>query len=147
MQAENALQRVGPFYKALRQFAYHDGILKDLNALDCQRTPGFETQDGQTLGKTAGTQLLANDTERLSELQTKLYANAQAADLRRSVLLIIQGMDTPGKGGITKHVVGSMDPQGIHQVGFKKPTPRGTSARFPLAHPPPYSAAWGHRRV
>ena len=123
MQAENALQRVGPFYKALRDFAYHDGILKDLSSLDCRRTPGFEIQDGETLGKEAGTELLAAEAERLSDLQTKLFANAQAADLRRSILLIIQGMDTSGKGSITKHVVGSMDPQGIHQIGFKKPTP------------------------
>ncbi|GAA4115947.1 PPK2 family polyphosphate kinase [Enteractinococcus coprophilus] len=123
MQANQALQRVGPFYKALREFAYDDGILVDLDALDCRRTPAFEDSNGETFGKVAGQQLLATNAERLSELQTKLFANAQAADLHRSVLLVIQGMDTSGKGGITKHVVGSMDPQGIHQVGFKKPTP------------------------
>ena len=123
MPANQALKRVGPFYKALREFAYQDGILADLNALDSRRTPGFETPDGKTLGKQAGQQFLADHTERLSELQTKLFANAQAADLRRSVLLVIQGMDTSGKGSITKHVVGSMNPQGIHQVGFTKPTP------------------------
>lgn len=123
MPANQALKRVGPFYKALREFAYQDGILADLNALDSRRTPGFETPDGKTLGKQAGQQFLADHTERLSELQTKLFANAQAADLRRSVLLVIQGMDTSGKGSITKHVVGTMNPQGIHQVGFTKPTP------------------------
>ena len=123
MPATTALQRVGPFHQALREFAYHDGILKDLTTLDCRRTPGFETLTGETLGKVAGTHRLTTDIDRLAELQTKLFANAQAANLRRSVLLIIQGMDTAGKGSITKHVVGSMDPQGIHQVGFKRPTP------------------------
>ena len=32
---------------------------------------------------------------------------------KRAVLLIIQGMDTSGKGGIMRHVVGAVDPQGV----------------------------------
>jgi PPK2 family polyphosphate:nucleotide phosphotransferase len=31
-------------------------------------------------------------------------------------------MDTAGKGGIVKHVVGSVDPQGVHIHSFKAPT-------------------------
>jgi PPK2 family polyphosphate:nucleotide phosphotransferase len=31
-------------------------------------------------------------------------------------------MDTSGKGGIMRHVVGSMDPQGVHYTAFKAPT-------------------------
>ena len=34
-----------------------------------------------------------------------LYANSRSGDTR-SVLLVLQGMDTAGKGGIVKHVVG-----------------------------------------
>src|SRR5690625_2783581 len=112
-----------PFHTALREFGFKDGILRDLNALDCRRTPGFESANGITQGKKAGNLRLQHEAAKLSELQTKLFSNAEAAGLRRSVLLIVQGMDTSGKGGVTKHVVGAMNPQGIHQVGFKKPTP------------------------
>lgn len=111
-----------PFHKALRKFAFKDETLSDLTTLDCRKTPGFVTKKGETKGKAAGQQRLQRDVERLAELQELLFANAQAAELRRSVLLVMQGMDTSGKGSTITHVVGSMDPQGVHQVGFKKPT-------------------------
>jgi len=112
-----------PFHKALREFAYNEGKLRDLNALDCRATPGFVNKNGETKGKKAGIQRRERDAERLAELQELLFANAQAADLQRSVLLIMQGMDTAGKGSTITHVVGAMNPQGVRQVGFKEPTP------------------------
>ena len=39
-----------------------------------------------------------------------------------SVLLVLQAMDSAGKGGILRHVVGSVDPQGVSITAFKKPT-------------------------
>lgn len=113
----------GPFHQALREFAFEQGALRDLGSLDCRATPAFETLDGRAQEKQTGTDRIAQDVERLAELQNLLFANAEAAGMRRSVLLIVQGMDTSGKGGVTKHVVGAMNPQGVHQVGFKKPTP------------------------
>ncbi|SKV55141.1 polyphosphate kinase 2 [Mycobacteroides abscessus subsp. abscessus] len=50
-----------------------------------------------------------------------LYANGRSGD-HRSVLLVLQGMDTSGKGGIVKHVVGQVDPQGIAHASFGVPT-------------------------
>src|SRR5690606_24819237 len=44
------------------------------------------------------------------------------AGSRRSVLLVIQGMDTAGKGGVMRHVVGNVDPQGVAITAFKAPT-------------------------
>ena len=38
------------------------------------------------------------------------------------MLLVIQGMDTSGKGGIMRHVVGAVDPQGVHITSFKAPS-------------------------
>ncbi|GAA4474746.1 hypothetical protein GCM10023190_09080 [Enteractinococcus fodinae] len=111
-----------PFHEALRKFAFQDGALSDLTTLDCRQTPGFFTKKGETKGKAAGQKRLQRDVERLAKLQELLFANAQAAELRRSVLLVMQGMDTSGKGSTITHVVGSMNPQGVHQVGFKKPT-------------------------
>lgn len=111
-----------PFHEALREFAFQEDVLSDLTTLDCRQTPGFVNKKGETQGKAAGQKRLQRDVERLAELQELLFANAQVGELRRSVLLVMQGMDTSGKGSTITHVVGSMNPQGVHQVGFKKPT-------------------------
>jgi PPK2 family polyphosphate:nucleotide phosphotransferase len=39
------------------------------------------------------------------------------------VLLVLQGMDTSGKGGTVRHVVGQCDPSGLHVATFGRPTP------------------------
>jgi PPK2 family polyphosphate:nucleotide phosphotransferase len=61
--------------------------------------------------------LLAELQPRLNELQTLLYANR-----KHSLLLVLQGMDTSGKDGVIKHVVGAFNPQGCQVTGFKVPT-------------------------
>ena len=38
------------------------------------------------------------------------------------MLLVLQGMDTSGKGGVLRHTVGLVDPQGVHITSFKAPT-------------------------
>ncbi|KXO90132.1 polyphosphate kinase [Tsukamurella pulmonis] len=90
--------------------------------------PGSAVQDIDTSGKPGfdgdkalGEQLLAERGERLSELQELLYANGRSGD-HRSVLLVLQGMDTAGKGGIVRHVIGMVDPQGVKTASFGKPT-------------------------
>ena len=50
-----------------------------------------------------------------------LFAQGTAGDLR-SLLLMLQGMDTAGKDGVINHVVGLVNPAGISLVSFKKPT-------------------------
>ena len=62
--------------------------------------------------------------DELDELQECLYANGRAGNENAgSILLVLQGMDTAGKGGIIRHVVGeTMDPQGVHIKAFGKPT-------------------------
>jgi PPK2 family polyphosphate:nucleotide phosphotransferase len=59
---------------------------------------------------------------RLAGLQERLFAQSTAGD-RRSVLLLLQGMDTAGKDGVIKHVVGFLDPGAVRIASFKKPTP------------------------
>jgi PPK2 family polyphosphate:nucleotide phosphotransferase len=56
-------------------------------------------------------------TPRLAELQERLWAEGD-----RSVLLVLQGMDTSGKGGTVKHVLGAVNPVGLRVVSFKAPT-------------------------
>lgn len=83
--------------------------------VDTRSTPGFDgtREDGEALQ--------AELSERLGLLQEMLYANGRSGD-HRSVLLVLQGMDTSGKGGIVKHVVGQVDPQGIEHASFGVPT-------------------------
>ena len=56
-------------------------------------------------------------TERLSELQEHLYANGD-----RSLLIVMQGMDTSGKDSTIKHVMSHVNPQGCKVSSFKKPS-------------------------
>ncbi|PRA09847.1 phosphate--nucleotide phosphotransferase [Arthrobacter sp. MYb211] len=58
----------------------------------------------------------------LTELQERLFASALHGQLRDSLLLVLQGMDTAGKGGIVRHVMGLFDPQGVDHHAFKAPT-------------------------
>ncbi len=62
------------------------------------------------------------DGLRLAELQERLYAEGVTGG-RRRVLLVLQGMDTSGKGGVVRHVVGAVQPQGVRYTAFKRPTP------------------------
>ncbi len=87
----------------------------DLASIDTSSTPGF------TGKKRDGEKLLAAGATELADLQEQLFANGKFGD-NRSVLLILQAMDTAGKGGITKHVVGAVDPQGVAYHAFKAPT-------------------------
>ncbi|SDG77370.1 PPK2 family polyphosphate kinase [Microbacterium pygmaeum] len=90
-----------------------------LDDVDPEGTPGY---DG---GKTGAVDDLARGAGALDELQERLYAQSRVAetgDTAASVLLVLQAMDSAGKGGIIRHVVGSVDPQGIALTAFKKPT-------------------------
>ena len=88
----------------------------ELASLDPRSTPAF---DGD---KADGEKALAELGDQLAELQERLYAESKAGGTR-SLLLIIQGTDTSGKGGIMRHVVGAFDPQGVDITSFKAPTP------------------------
>nr|CEL14611.1 UDP-galactose-lipid carrier transferase [Kibdelosporangium sp. MJ126-NF4]CTQ96760.1 UDP-galactose-lipid carrier transferase (EC 2.-.-.-) [Kibdelosporangium sp. MJ126-NF4] len=71
---------------------------------------------GPTSKSNAAKQIEAT-ADRLDQLQEALYAGAD-----KSVLLVLQGMDTSGKGGTIRHACGLVNPQGLHIRSFKKPT-------------------------
>ena len=73
-------------------------------------------------GKTATRAAMAEHAVVLHELQERLYAQGAAGGGRQRVLLVLQGMDTSGKGGVIEHVVGQVNPQGVRIASFKKPT-------------------------
>jgi PPK2 family polyphosphate:nucleotide phosphotransferase len=106
----------------------------DLSKYDTRATPGFTgTKDeGKVALESLGTEV--------SDWQERLYAEGRK-DGQRSVLLVLQGMDTSGKGGVIRHGAGLMDPQGLKITSFKAPTPaekrRGFLWRIRQALPGP----------
>jgi len=54
----------------------------------------------------------------LRALQDRFYAWNQ-----KSLLIVLQAMDTGGKDGVIKHVMRGVNPQGVHVASFKVPTP------------------------
>jgi PPK2 family polyphosphate:nucleotide phosphotransferase len=59
---------------------------------------------------------LVKDRDRLLALQNLLYAES-----RRSVLVVLQGMDAGGKDGTIRHVMSGLNPQGVSVTSFKVP--------------------------
>lgn len=86
-----------------------------LASIDPASTPGF---DGD---RSAGVKALAHGSAEFIELQEKLFAESRFGG-KRSVLLVLQAMDTAGKGGILEHVVGQLSPLGVKTFSFKAPT-------------------------
>ncbi|MFD5213239.1 polyphosphate kinase 2 family protein [Microbacterium sp. NPDC058345] len=95
-----------------------------LDDVDAGATPGFHGD------KVDGKKQLAARSRVLGDLQERLYAGTRTGDATDAVLLVLQAMDTAGKGGIVRHVVGGVDPQGVELAAFKAPTPEELSHDF-----------------
>ncbi len=95
----------------------------DLDAIPTGAKPAFD--GGKAKGKAA---LFALGDE-LSDLQERLWAERTTGSQRR-VLLVLQGMDTSGKGGVLRHTVGLVDPQGVKITSFKAPTAEESKHHF-----------------
>jgi len=75
---------------------------------------------GDRLGltdKEAGLERLAELVTRIGALQYRL-----AAEGRRSLLLVLQGLDAAGKDGTVRHILTGVSPQSWRIVSFKRPT-------------------------
>jgi PPK2 family polyphosphate:nucleotide phosphotransferase len=66
---------------------------------------------------------LERNVKALAHLQYKLYAEG-----KRSLLLVLQGLDASGKDGVIRHIFNSTNPQGVNVTSFKEPS------REELAH-------------
>jgi PPK2 family polyphosphate:nucleotide phosphotransferase len=55
--------------------------------------------------------------ERIGERQEVLHAEG-----RRSVLLVLQGMDTSGKDGVARRILSAVNPAGVQTANFKVPS-------------------------
>lgn len=86
---------------------------------DPRATPGYP--DGYD--KDDADALKAELEPELDDLQERMYADGLSnPDSTPSLVLILQGLDTAGKGGVIRHVIGMVDPQGVQIKSFKAPT-------------------------
>jgi len=86
--------------------------------VDPDSTPGLKKR------KKARKEVEAAHAE-LFGLQERLFAES-----KRAVLIVLQSMDTGGKDGTIKHVIGLLNPQGVHITSFKQPTPEEKRHNF-----------------
>ena len=78
----------------------------------------LDTADtGKFRDKAAAAAATARNVAHLRKLQGLLYA-----EQKRSVLIVIQALDTGGKDGTIKHVFSGVNPQGCVVTSFKQPT-------------------------
>ena len=82
-----------------------------LGGIDPRSTPGVKHRE-------AAERAMGENLARLGGLQERLYAEGT-----RSILLVLQGMDTSGKDGTIRHVFRGVNPAGVRVTGFKVPTP------------------------
>ena len=115
LDAASSALRVGPFFT--------------LADVDPDAAPGFPKTKGS--GKDLGEDLFDDRDDEITDLQERMYARARADDPDAPALLVVlQGMDAAGKGGIIRHVFGTVDPQGLHIASFKRPTAEELSHDF-----------------
>ena len=112
-----------------------DRMLRDV--LRCPQAPvNLAAIDTGATPKAPGDKETTKDAaaqmgEQLSALQERLFARGRVnADSARRVLVILQGMDTAGKGGVVRHTFGLLDPQGVQLAAFKAPTKEELSHDF-----------------
>jgi len=91
--------------------------------LDPGDTSGFDGSKKQAEKALAG---LGGE---LADLQERMHAGAYVGGSRR-VLLVLQGMDTSGRGGVIDHVLGPLSPNGVRVTSFRKPTEEELSHDF-----------------
>lgn len=87
----------------------------DISSFDFAGTPGWKH------GKKHAKAHTDRRGQLLPELQERLFAEGRAGG-NRAVLCIAQGLDTAGKGGIARHVMSYVDPQGVALRSFGVPT-------------------------
>jgi len=105
--------------RLIRPYRIDDPERFKLSAFDCADTCGLDRDKDDIKA------MLAQDIDKLADLQKRLYAQNQWA-----ILVVLQGMDTSGKDGIISHVMGGVNPQGCEVHPFKAPSDRELEHSF-----------------
>lgn len=106
----------------MEQYRVTPGQRFSLKAFDPEDTGDYKkTTNGRASARAETEKLIA----KLGRLQERFYANAS-----RSLLIVLQGMDTSGKDGTIRHVMSGVNPQGCKVVSFKTPSSRELAHDF-----------------
>ncbi len=98
----------------------------ELSAIDSNDAPGYPGD-----GKEDALEETEELEPELDDLQERLYAQGKVnPETAPRLLLVLQALDTAGKGGAIRHAVGMVDPQGIRLTAFKAPTPEERAHHF-----------------
>jgi PPK2 family polyphosphate:nucleotide phosphotransferase len=81
-----------------------------LSDYDPDDTGGFKS-------KARAEAILEKHRKKLFKMQELMYAEA-----KRSLLVVLQGLDAAGKDGTIRHIFTGVNPQGCQVTSFKKPT-------------------------
>jgi PPK2 family polyphosphate:nucleotide phosphotransferase len=92
------------------QFRITNGKGFDLSSIDTRDTCGLKDKDEAKLRT-------EEDASKIDELQNRLFAEG-----KRSLLVILQGIDCSGKDGTVRSVFNTCGPIGVHVQPFKAPT-------------------------
>jgi PPK2 family polyphosphate:nucleotide phosphotransferase len=101
-----------------KRFVVEPGAKVNLRKVD----PSYVDPDMTEQDALAETEKLC---KKLRKLQTKLYSEKQ-----RSVLIVLQALDTAGKDGVINHVLGALNPLSCRVASFKKPGPEAAAHNF-----------------
>lgn len=120
-----------------RHFTFEDALEMRVDGdfrladVDASATPGLPSNGD---GKEIAADLFDDHDEELAELQEKMFAwsrsEAENGGPDPRVILVLQGMDTAGKGGVIRHVLSGIDPQGVHVRAFGRPTEEEKDRHF-----------------
>jgi PPK2 family polyphosphate:nucleotide phosphotransferase len=116
--SEAAVAAEGDFGERFRVDLQPGGQV-DLSEIDPAKTPGMKRKEGKAARR------LKKDRKALDGLQQRLYAERS-----RSVLIVLQAMDTGGKDGVIRWVFSGLNPQGFKVTRFEKPTARERRSPF-----------------
>jgi PPK2 family polyphosphate:nucleotide phosphotransferase len=101
-----------------KRFVVEPGAKVNLRNVDpCYVDPDMTEKDALTETKKL--------CKKLRKLQTSLYCEKQ-----RSVLIVLQALDTAGKDGVINHVLGAMNPLSCRVASFKKPGPEEVAHNY-----------------
>lgn len=89
----------------------------------------YSTEYEGKLSKDDGKKMLAEEQEKLRELQERLYSDGS-----KSILIVLQAMDAAGKDSLIKHVFGGVNPQGCTVTSFKTPNDKEYAHDFLWRH-------------
>lgn len=106
----------------MKQYRVQPGRRVKLKRYDPDETGDYKkNDDGKALAKAETEKCIA----KVSRLQERLYATGD-----RSLLIVLQGMDTSGKDGTIRSVMSGVNPQGCKVVSFKAPSTKELAHDF-----------------